>query len=511
MFFFHYLLKLDADGNTALHRASYRGRLPCVQYLVEMGAAMDDMHLNSLRETPLTTAARGNVPATSWYLSSVKPEMQLAFKAKRLEREEKLGLGKKDVLADTPLVDVSVHTLAKSRHPGAVGGGSIGNGPPRRRMGSLVAQGFGGGDSSEEMVLVQQTNNNVNGSDSGSDVAAMQSLDVFAAAAVAGVNSSSSSKSLKAITEGDETAAADIIDNDNDNRADKQGTPSALPVTAAASTGRRKSSFLNFFGLGGNVSGKEPPSPSSATNTAVVAAATVATSGPNVEVPVKTTNAVSGNRPQSAGKKKGSHKQHRSPPKAGKSNGQGNEWAIEGSPEPHSHAVATAAVSGGSELTGSPAVPTAMSSTDAPPTMIAPSGSETQGLGHGREITTSRKHSRKPSRVVLPPLKQQQTQQQPSLLNEPMPKSLDVAATAAADTVASGGGRQRSQSIVEASSSSPSQKRHRSKSEKSPLIGLGTAPSTKTSKMTSMSEKTKTTATTNSSGLNQSGKVAPDS
>ena len=84
MFFFHYLLKLDADGNTALHRASYRGRLPCVQYLVEMGAAMDDMHLNSLRETPLTTAARGNVPATSWYLSSVKPEMQLAFKAKRL-------------------------------------------------------------------------------------------------------------------------------------------------------------------------------------------------------------------------------------------------------------------------------------------------------------------------------------------------------------------------------------------------------------------------------------------
>ena len=85
---FESLLKIDADGNTALHRASYRGRLPCVQYLVEMGAAMDDMHLNSLRETPLTTSARGNVPATSWYLSSLKPDMLAEFKAKRLEREK---------------------------------------------------------------------------------------------------------------------------------------------------------------------------------------------------------------------------------------------------------------------------------------------------------------------------------------------------------------------------------------------------------------------------------------
>lgn len=477
---------------------------------------MDDLHLNNLRETPLTTAARGNVPATSWYLSSVKPEMQLTFKANRLERENKLGLAKKDVLAGTSLVDVSVHNLTKSRHPGAVGGGSIGNGPPRRRMGSLVAQGFGGGNSSEEMMLVPQTNNNINGS--GSDVAAMPSVDVFTAAALAGVNSSSSSKSLKAITEVDETAAAGIIDNDNGG--DKQGTPSA--TAADASTGKRKSSFFKFFGLGGNVSGKELPSPSSATNTAVVAAATFATSGPDVEAHVKPTKAAAG-RPQSAGKTKSIHKHHRSPPKAGgKNNGQGNDWAIEDLPElANNHAAAAAAaVTNGIELSGPPAGPATMSSVDAtPPNATARPGSETQKQpqGLGRVDPISRKGNLKPSRVVLPPLKQQQQKQpQVSLLNEPMPKSLDVAATAAAGEIASGGGRQRSQSIAETSSSSSPQKRqNRSKSEKSQThIDLGTAnPSTKTPKATkSMSEKTKmTTSTINSSGLNQSSKIAPDS
>lgn len=462
---------------------------------------MDDRHLNNLRETPLTTAARGNVPATSWYLSSVKPIQQQEFKKKRLEREEKLGIAKKDAAAaDTSLVDVSVHTVAKSRPPGPVGVGGGGGG--RRRVGSLVAQGFGGGDSSEEMTLVPQTNK-YNGSDS--DAAAMQTLDAFAAAAAAGANNTSS-KSLKAITEGNEVAVD--VDNDNGDGGGMQVTPSdrmaaeSAATGSAASTGRRKSSFLNFFGLGGSTSGKEPPSLSSAKSTTIVTAVTAAASGIDVATPVNATKTAT---EKLTGKKIGNHKQHHSPPKT-KNNGPGNEWVIEGSPEPDNHAHAAAAST--KELAGLVLSPIAMSSTVAPTDVAAvPLGLGMQGeLGQRLEGATNRKHSRKPSRVVLPPLKQQQ-----SILKEPIQQqqSLAVAATAAADAVVSGGGRQRSQSVAETASSQPQSRRHRSKSEKSPTSGA--APSPLVPKASLGSEKTMTMTNVINSGLNQSGKVAPDS
>ena len=465
---------------------------------------MDDRHLNNLRETPLTSAARGNVPATSWYLSSVKPIQQQEFKKKRLEREEKLGIAKKDAAAaDTSLVDVSVHTVAKSRPPGpvGVGGGSVG----RRRVGSLVAQGFGGGDSSEEMTLVPQTNK-YNGSDS--DATVMQTLDAFAAAVAAGANNTST-KSLKAITEGNEAATAADVDNGNDNGGGMQVTPSDRMAEAtatdsaatAASTGRRKSSFLNFFGLGGSTSGKEPPSLSSAKSTTIVTAVTAAASGIDVATPVNATKTAT---EKLTGKKIGSHKQHHSPPKT-KNNGPGNEWVIEGSPEPDNHAHDDAAAAAAARES-TVARPTAMSSTVAPTDVAAaPLGLGTQGeLGQRLEGATNRKHSRKPSRVVLPPLKQQQQQQQQQSLEPMQQQSL-----AAADAVVSGGGRQRSQSVAETMSSQPQSRRHRSKSEKSPTSGA--APLPLAPKASLGSEKTMTMTNVINSGLNQSGKVAPDS
>ena len=115
--------------NLLIKNYVFRGHLPCVQYLVEQGAAMDDRRLNNLRETPMTTAARGNVPAVTWYLSTIKPAQQLEFKAKRRERETKLGLVNKEAAAaDMPLVDVSVHTVTQSRRSTVGGGGA----PPRR-------------------------------------------------------------------------------------------------------------------------------------------------------------------------------------------------------------------------------------------------------------------------------------------------------------------------------------------------------------------------------------------
>ena len=467
---------------------------------------MDDLHLNNLRETPLTTASRGNVPATSWYLSSVKPAQLQDFKARRLERENKLGMTTKETedAPSLPLVDVSVHTQTKSR-AGAVGGGG---GPSRRRMGSLVAQGFGGGDSSEEMMmLVPQTNNN---GSKGDTAAAMQSLDAFAAAAAAGINSNSS-KSLKVITEGDEgAAAADIDDNGSGGRVQVAPTDAS---TATVSTGRRKSSFFNFFGLGGDnnansPSGNELPSPSSTKCTTVAASAATtaaaAENGPGVETSVKAIKAAA------TGMKMGSQKQHHSPPKSGKNNGESNEWlVVEGSPAgPDSrHAAADAAGTGpakGFTATSKPphllGAPVTISSADAPTAATAPSGLESQGgPGQGLEGANTRKRSRKPSRVVLPPLKQQQQQQPLAVVN-----------TVAADTVAVSG-RQRSQSVsvdVAVSATSPqSQSRHRSKSEKS---SSRAPPSPKVTKTLSESEKHRAKTSMNS-GLNQSGKVAPDS